>query len=498
MQTATIRLFGCVFVLLLVADTAQGFTPLFRDTTCPYFILQFAQDSSSEINCGYLIVPEDREASDSVRLVELFVVRIMARHSSRNAPLIFLSGGPGSPVALRIPYVLASQLSNQYEIIAVDQRGAGFSRPSLNCQELDSGARTADTDWVRDCYRRLRNAEIGVYAYNSANNAYDIRDLLLALEIETANIYGVSYGSRLALTIARDFPEHVRALILDGVYPPHMNRLDEHALNAYHAIERLFISCAAAPDCRRTYPDLRQSFYDVIRSLNQAPVTVATQRNEYELLTSGNDFAISILSKMYDKTLIAYLPAEINAYAHGQYYFSAEAEAMRLGSTITNANRALDNLDQLSEGTWLSFVCADEAPFNSRVEIVNRSADLPVVVRRPLVADALGILSNCMHWTVPRSADIENQPVVSEIPTLLLSGYFDPVTPPHWGDEAKRYLANSRHFVFPDSGHGALFAANAKCAESIALEFLSDPDREPTHDCLKNVEPIAFYLRQAS
>ncbi len=483
----------CLTTLLAFVSAgslAQGYTPLFMVSECPVFMRQLAAESRAEVSCGYLVVPEDREDSDSERSVELFTLRIAGRQSLENAPLIYISGGPGSSIAGQIADILRSRLLERYEIIAIDQRGAGLSRPSLSCSELDAQTSKTSADWLEDCYARLNREGVGLHAYNGVNIANDIHDLLVALQIDTANVYGFSYGSRLALLMARDFPMRVRSLILDGVLPLHVDRFNQHALNGYQALERLFDRCASAPDCKRAYPDLRGAFLEVIQTLNQKPATMPGSDEHH----TGDDFVYDVLAMLYDRRMIPYLPAQIMAFAQGDFSVDAAKMAREHEAATTTASDALASLDHFSEGLWLSVSCAADESFNSRVEIVDRASTLPALVRRPLVAEALDFLSKCRRWLVPRLPALENQLVVSQIPTLLLSGYFDPVTPPHWGEEAAQYLAVSWRYVMPDGGHGALFAADDECAVSIALDFLSDPIAEPARDCLTDQGPIDFHI----
>ena len=489
------RLLALVLLLLAAVSRAQDHVPQYAVDECPHFVRKLADDGSADINCGYLTVPEDRNDTESGRLIELFVVRIAAQEPAGNAPMIFLAGGPGSPVADRIEDVLSSQLHHSYDIIAIDQRGAGFSRPSLNCHELDDQSLSSLKRGIRDCYHRLVDEGFVLHAYNSANNANDIHDLLAALEIENANVYGVSYGSRLALTLARDFPRRLRALILDGALPLQVNRLEAHAVNGYQAFERLFDSCATHDDCGRGYPDLREAFYDVIRMLNQTPAEIEYERDNYLVLLTSDDFVNEIVSMLYDKGLIPYLPMMIDAFANGEIDSIPWADARNRWSQPSTEGEPRIAVDDLSEGAWLSVRCADDVPFNRREEIVNRAARLPGAVRRALVDKAISDLAMCKTWAVAGAALTENQPVISDIPTLLLSGYFDPVTPPEWGDEAAKYLANSWHYVFPDSGHGVLFESDAECAESIALSFLVNPNSQPDALCILELTLPDFYIR---
>jgi len=486
------RLLGFSLLLLSIISGAQSYTPRYDNSECPFFIRQLAEDSDADISCGYLIVPEDRQALETGRIVERFVARIAARQPTDQTPIMYLSGGPGMPVAEDIALILQSQLHQNYEVIAIDQRGAGFSRPSLNCSELDDQTDYLNPAWSQPCYRRLVNDGIALRAYDSVSDAHDLHDLLVVLEIDKANVYGYSYGSRLALTFARDFPQRIRALMLDGVLPLQVNILEALAPNGNQSIARIFSSCAADADCQRAYPDLSASFEDVLATLNRKPAEVQTEEYDYPIAVTGRDFVFDVLYGLYEKHSIPFLPAKIDAYAHGEYDFEM---ARGEGELPQNEADLLDTLDVSSEGTVLSFLCAEEVPFNQRERIVNRAANLTGVLRRALVEWAISYLNDCKIWEVPRSSARENQPVKSDIPTLLLSGYFDPVTPPEWGDEAAKYLENSWHYVFPDASHGVLFEPDADCAESIALSFLANPERRPEDACMAALSPPDFYIR---
>jgi pimeloyl-ACP methyl ester carboxylesterase len=489
------RLLALVLLLLATESRARAYIPRYAVEECPQFIRKQADDSGADISCGYLTVPEDHDATESSRLIELFVVRIAVQEPAGNAPLIHLAGGPGSPVANRIEGILQSQLHHRYEIIAIDQRGAGFSLPSLDCRERNEQAVPADIIWIRDCRLRLIGDGIDLGAYNSASIARDIHAILIALQINEANIYGYSYGARLALTLARDYPNRLRAVILDGVLPLQVNRLEAHAPNGHRAFERLFDSCADDAKCRSAYPHLRETFLDVISRLNQTPAKIEFERENNLLVLTGDDFVNESFTLLYDKGSIPYLPWMIDAFANGEMDFVFLADARNRWSQSSTEGEPRVPVDDLSEGAWLSVRCADEIPFNSREQIVNKAARLPGAVRRALVDYALGELDSCQAWKAPRAAPVENQPVISDIPTLLLSGRFDPVTPPEWGDDTARFLETSWHYVFPDAGHGVLFEPDADCAESIALSFLANPKRQPDAACLSELTPPDFYVR---
>lgn len=551
-----------VFSLIVAAGRGhtQGDLPRFEDADCPFFIQEMASDYLSPIACGYLLVPEDRSAPVSSRALELFVARLPARAPQGNAPILYLEGGPGGAASQAIQVLAGSSLNQNYEVIVIDQRGTGLSRPSLNCHEADDETLASQAAWLGACYRRLLAEGAALHAYNSAENARDLQDLLTALDLSEVNVYGISYGTRLALTLARDHPQRLRSMILDGVYPPQVNALETQPSYANRAFERLFSDCASDPNCRRAFPTLRDSFLAVIQRLDEQPAEIEGR------LMSGADFVNEIFNMLYDSDSLRYVPALIDAFSRGDYDYDPMAEAADIAGagqadeveslimqlmdatdsralhdlleasddqdpqallaeaeyilahqpfqeylglpSLADVERHLQTLDdseyaQLelhalgvydedSEGVYYSIECADEIAFSSPQEIERLSAHLPTAIRIPLVREALETFSACDIWALPPSDPAENEALVSATPTLLLSGEYDPITPPDWGRRAAEHLANSWHFVFPKIGHGALWEDS--CADAIALAFLADPTGEPDSGCLADLAAPEFYI----
>lgn len=470
-----------ICLLFLAASTAaQAYAPKYEASDCPYSLRRMAAETGADISCGYLTVSEVLNRATGNRHIELFVMRIAARQPAGNTPVIFLAGGPGSAVADHADAILESPLHQHYEFIGIDQRGAGFSRPSLNCQE-DDQIGIPEIERIQKCYRRLLDEGFVLDAYNSANIANDIHDLLLTLNIDSANVYGVSYGSRLALTLARDFPHRLRSLILDAVLPLQVNRLNSYSSNAYRAMQQLLEDCAADQDCDRAYPSLRESLVLAIENFFREPALAIREDTGDQLVLGGATFASDIVGRLGRAQDIPQLPEFIASAAQGEYVLETDRPAKV-------------DYDNFSEGAWLSIHCADEAPFNSRDAIVARAAAIPRSLKRALVATALDHLAYCAAWKARPASSIENQPVVSDIPTLLLSGAYDPLTPSTWGAEAAVHLSRSWHFVFPAGGHGMLFAD--ECADAIALAFLANPSRTPDAACLSQLSPPRFTVRK--
>lgn len=561
----TILLFlSCLWV------TGQDDSPRFESDDCPYFMQRLADEADAAIVCGWLHVPEDRDTPDDGMMLKLFVVRIASTESMDNAPIVYLEGGPGGAASVLLAEWLDSPIHQTYDIILIDQRGTGLSTPSLNCPEMDE---SDELDAVQTCRDRLIDDGIDLNDYTSADNAHDIHDLLVALDIPEVNLYGSSYGVRLGLTVIRDFPEHIRTLAIDAVYPPQVNSLIDEAYYGNQAFEQLFSDCAADPVCDAVYPDLRQSFYTAIDNMNEQPQNIYDYEWGAYVRMSGDDFVQYVYSLMYDTSLLPFLPALIDAYAAGEYDYDPEIESYELDleeamlyddiepdeydmaamdylgiddvndlyayfdsisddefnnlvneieeyayllpfrdyfgyDTVDEAADTIYDLDDDalaelevevlgfydddSEGMHYSVECAEEVPFQNVGDVLARADDLSSELEI-LTESAVEAFDDCDVWDVEPSPDIENQPVISEIPTLIFSGLYDPVTPYQWGDDTRSYLSNSYHFIFPNVGHGALDTQT--CANDILIAFLDDPVQVPDGSCVEALDPPPFYIR---
>lgn len=553
-----------------LSAVAQDYTAVFEARDCPYFMQQIADDDSKSISCGDLIVPEDRDDIANSLELRLFVVKIESVESNDNAPIVNLEGGPGGAASVGFQDWLGSDLQQTYDIILIDQRGTGLSYPSLNCYEMDED----DDNAVSDCRDRLVVEGINLNAYNSAANANDIYDLLVAMDVPEANIYGSSYGTRLGLTIMRDFPERVRTLTIDAVYPPQVDALTEQAFYGIQAFEQLFNDCATDSACDNAYPDLRQSFYAAIEKMNNAAAEIYDSEMDATIEMNGDDFAQFVFSQLYDTSYLRYLPALIAAYADGDYAYDpvvedeeAIADDAVEGDAFTddeidafavyyldfdNINDVYEHYDSLtddeyfdlldelidefdylsafrdyldyntiketadyvytldddnyfaleaevlgtydddSEGMYFSVECAEEIHFYDEDDVWDRADEIPEILGI-LTESAVETFDDCDVWDVAESDAIENEPVVSDIPTLIFSGSYDPITPYQWGDDTQLYLENSSHFIFPNVGHGAL--DTQPCSTDIMLAFLETPAEIPDGSCVTDLSPPDFYIR---
>ncbi len=474
--------------------------PRFEEEECP-----FEEPQGQSARCGYLAVLEDRARPASDENTIRLAVAIFQSKAAKPAPdpIVYLEGGPGGS-SLRsmieeFNFIWQPFLA-QRDLILFDQRGTGYSEPALDCPEVTQSAldmlpldlKPAEAEQrtnqaLAACRARLDKEGANLAAYTSAANAADLNDLRTALGYKEWNLYGISYGTRLALTEIRDFPQGLRAVVIDSVFPPQVNSDTETPANIERALGLLFDTCAADKACAAAYPNLRQVFLDTVKKLNAAPVKVkinlpdmglpGTTGKAAEALINGDTLTGTVFQALYITSAIPSLPQIIAETARGNYNPLAELSA-----------RFLSQYKDVSYGMNFSVQCGEEVPFQKPEDI---AASLKA---HPLVGEAFGTAEGsftaCKVWNVPAAAALENQPVKGSVPTLLLAGQFDPVTPPAWAKLASETLSKSYSFEVPFAGHGS--SLTEACPRRLALSFIDDPSAAPDSSCLKNEQKLVF------
>jgi pimeloyl-ACP methyl ester carboxylesterase len=316
---------------------------------------------------------------------------------------------------------------------------------------------------------------------NSRASAADVEDLRIALGYDSWNLLGVSYGTRLALTIMRDYPDHIRSVILDSTYPLEVDLLSAQSANFDRALRVLFADCAANAVCSTDNPDLEDNFYDTLNRLNGNPATIDPEDLfsfvDEPLVVSGDLFAQTIYTSLYFTDVIPSLPNIITAAYDRDYSGIGFLFSQLQGPT-----------GSLSIGMYLSVQCSEEAPFTSKEKV--HAEEQKYDIRGAFRGLAEDLLDACLELQLPSPSPIENESVTSDIPTLILSGDYDPITPPHWGQQVADTLPNSYFYVMPDGGHGVVTTSD--CAAAVAAEFLKDPTSAPDRACLDTLTAPDF------
>jgi pimeloyl-ACP methyl ester carboxylesterase len=248
----------------------------------------FRHPEKYEVVCGYLAVPENR-VLPSGRTIRLPVVIIPTTSVVPFAdPVLFIGGGPGTPVGLDEEGMKAwwirldhSWSLQRHDLILFEQRGVGRAEPNLDCPEFqavnigilrtgadESKVRSLLEDAAIACRDRLLGEGHDLAGYTTAASAADIADLRTSLGIEQWTLFGISYGTRLALTVMRDYPEGIRSVILDSIYPPQVYGFQEGPLLVPRALKRLFARCAADEICSQDFPDIERRFRNLVARLD--------------------------------------------------------------------------------------------------------------------------------------------------------------------------------------------------------------------------------------
>ncbi len=471
--------------------------PVFEEDDCAFDLI-----TELEHRCGWVEVPEDRANPGNGRTVRLHVAIFdSTAPDPPEDPIIYLDGGPGGEsletLQFTIENVWSPFLANR-EVVFFDQRGVGFSEPSLDCpevleyemsiiEEVVDGDDYLDGEMaaLAECRERLAAEGIDLSQYNSAANAADVADLRVALGYDEWNLLGVSYGTRLATTVMRDHPEGVRSVILDSTYTPDVSLLTEAAENFDRALGVLFEGCAADADCAAVYPDLEERLFSLMDQLDAdpvvAPVRDVISGEQYEVPVDGMTLLATVFQGLYSEAVIPVLPQMIAELEQGD----ATTMSLLLANQLINARF-------VSYGMHLSVQCNEEIPFTDPADLEAAMAAIPALEEYFQEASTVGppAFDLCALWDVTAAQAVENQPVTSDIPTLVMAGEYDPITPPRWGERAVESLPNATFVEFPGVGHAA--ALSADCPAEVAIAFLDDPTAPVDTSCIATMTPPAW------
>jgi len=415
--------------------------------------------------CGHIAVPENRSQPDARKIDIAFIVLPANTLNPLPDPLFMLPGGPGQSAAALAPLAAAlGGVRRNRDIVLVDPRGGGKSSP-LRCASFaprDPLDEFADDDAgheARHCLREITEAHAAdVAQYNTSALVADVDAIRQALGYERINLWGGSYGTRVAQEYLRRFPQRVRAAVLDGVAPPSMRINLDVWPSREAALAALFAACAEDSACRQAYPDLDATLATIKRDLgNSRRVSIADPRTGATREVSLTlDMVVGALQAlMYVPELASLAPTLLARASSGDYAPLAAAALMVTQDAQRSMNMALH----------YAVTCGEDAP---RIDPVaaKRALDAlraPALAERNLVA--------CQGWPkAAESADF-SAPLASDKPVLILSGGLDPVTPPANGAKVAQTLPNSRHVVA--AGYGHIVSPHA-CVPRLIEKFIDE------------------------
>ncbi|MEZ5410582.1 MAG: alpha/beta fold hydrolase [Acidimicrobiales bacterium] len=479
------------------ASAGDGADPAFEEGPCP-----FDAPAGTEPRCGTVAVPEDWATGTGTVTLSVAVFPSTA-DSPAPDPIVYLDGGPGGHSLDAVQFLTADllePLQARSEVVFFDQRGVGHSAPALDCTEVTAFTRQAEDDPAMDddeatagfdaaltaCRRRLAGDGIDLAAYNSINNAHDVDAIRRALGYDTWNMLGISYGTRLGLEVMRQHPDGLRSVVLDSVYPPEVDSTRDNPASFVAAYQAVVAACAQEPACAAG-GDLAARYAAVVAALDAQPIQVEVR----DFLTAETDqvwvdgaAVIDVVSQaLYSPDQFTDLPELVAELEAGR------TDALELFLSQNRTNEAF-----FSTGMFFAVECNEEIAF----------AD-PAAVAAALPPDPFGhsdtfdygsnngslAFSSCAAFndgTTPVPDPILNQPVSSDLPTLVMSGRYDPVTPPAWAEEAAGNLTQAWLITAPYGAHGI---SPGRCGMSVVRQFLDDPDTVPDSTCF-DTETLSF------
>jgi pimeloyl-ACP methyl ester carboxylesterase len=444
---------------------------------CPFE----ATNALLPVECGRLTVPENYD--DPGRDIEIaFMIVRAENNANRENPAILLSGGPGSPSLVYAEMLVATPEIRDIVVdrdwVFFDQRGSGRSLPALRCRQEEDYLKR-----VRLCRDMLIKEGVDLSQYNSERSAQDIEALRKALGVKQWNLWGISYGSRLAFAVARDFPASVRSIVHDGPSDPGAPEIINDFRGTEIAIERLLSKCAADATCAARYPDLRTRFLAALPRLRREPMAVGDRKVSDNRLVSYiraylfNNAPAAVYERRV-QDLLAYMDAA--ARSDGRSMRRIEQELREDGGDEPPV--PVEGWDSLGQN--LSIECNEERSFETP-EQYRRAADQSDIVRALFGArDGVDFFDDCALWPAGRADPVRKSRVRYDGPQLAFSGEFDPSLSGMSGYTIEMLYPDARNVVFRNAGHvqvdltsfpPAVVDDYRRCALLLARQFFADP-----------------------
>jgi len=326
------------------------------------------------------------------------------------------------------------------------------------------------------------NEGINLNAFTTLENAADVHDLIRTLGYQQVNLEGGSYGTRLALTVMRLYPAELRSVILNSVIPPQVNAFTSIPRAATRAFDVFFQGCAADRSCNATYPHLQAVFYQLIADLNTTPITFQATPHLSDVPATvnftGNDLVLWLRQSLFTTALIPQLPRVLFQMRQHDYTQLSQIYGNSIDTTT-------------SIGLFYSVLCGEDMAYTTQHDLETSVQGLPHPIQPALLDFGLFRYSICQLWGVKPVPIIQKEPVRSTIPTLILQGEYDPVTPPANGMLAAQTLSRSYFFLFPGVGHGVKSPIST-CPQDIMNAFLANPTEKPDARCISSM-PEPFF-----
>lgn len=486
-----LRLPCLLLALLLAACDAQAPSPgpradaaghlRFGALTFKPCALSVPRVDAVEAQCATLWVPENHDAPGG-RRIRLAIALVPAKGQAEPDPVVLLAGGPGQSALESYPLLHAAfaDARRTRHVLLVDARGTGGSHP-LRCTDARGNSAVMDEDdetpaaaraFAERCRDQLSKTSDLRY-YTTGDHVRDLDLVRAKLGVARLNLIGVSYGTRVAQQYARRFPASTRTLTLDSVVPNSLVLGQEHARNLEAALRMQFARCRADAACARNLGDPAaklRALRDRLHAGGLAPVRYRDpQTGDWRSeVPTFNHLGLLLRLYAYQPQAAAMLPLVVHEASQG-HYESLLAQARAIQAEVS---------EMIMHGMQLSVVCSEDP------ELAANAGDADTVMGAAFVDFTR---AQCEVWPKGRRDPDFRKPLAGDVPVLAISGEYDPVTPPRYGDAAIASLRNARHLVLPGQGHSVLAIG---CMPKLFAQFVETADpRALDAGCLKRLAP---------
>ncbi len=457
------------------------------------------------LRCILVTVPVDRTDPAAGNMQVSVAIRPGTGDESL-APLAVLQGGPGgasSELAAFLP-------SRPYTQVLIDQRGVGFGSTNFWCFELlvvlieiiEASQDEADaiaSEALAECSDRLKQDPVFTHTTTAAHAA-DVVDVMAALGYEEWLVYGVSYGTAIALEVLRNPPATLAGAVLDGVYPRDLDLDAAIAAGADRAIRELDAECSVDPACSAilagaTNPEgatMAELLTELIRRFDADPRVVnlaaeeTTMQEPIAVLVDGVSVAGAVFQLLYNEFTATLVPAMLAGLAGADQAGTANGDdvgsAARLVAVLV-VEIASRQAHSGSPATNAAVTCAEWLPLASGPPAEAGAFGAAIV--------GDGVSEQCEPWAIAASERVAPPPEV-DLPVLLISGWFDPITPPSFAEAVAERLAAVTHIVSRTRGHGIWVWGYDSCVDRIVADFLTEPGSELDTACASEGRPLRW------
>lgn len=450
----------------------EKMAPQYTQTKCPFSI-----PSGERAECGYLTVPENRSNNAESNIKIFVTIAKSYSHTPKIDPIVVISPMPGVASSERLAqseyWHALARFRQDRDMIFIDQRGSGYSEPTLQCSNMPNPNLVTEQDYLlklRECRDQLLKKKVDLTAFNSRESAQDIIDLMRTKAYKRFNILSGSFGSRVALAVAGLQPQLVRSVVFNSAVPvmPGVDLDVSKQANNKRVFEQFFYDCGVDARCRKAFPNLQDMYLQLVRSL---PNKVSPGKLSVP-------YAITKLAEELSHTdAVYYLPQQIYQLAQSNI---KEQLSLEQFDRIVGTSSLASVSNSVSQEPYF---CYDLGEFVAQQQ-PQATASSPYFSASKLpVCDvwgkgfALKFLENVARPTTP---------------VLVLTGEYDTVVPARWSRDVAKSLPNAKLFQFKGVGHNVI--GTLPCALYMAAAFFDRPDHKPEDACLMALKAPSFFV----